>query len=62
MKPGDEWTIPLCTRHHAEQHRIGEPAFERLYNINMKEIAAALARKSPHLMEVDGEIVKREKK
>ena len=62
MKPGDEWIIPLCLRHHAEQHNIGERGFERKYNIDMKEIAAALARKSPHLMVVDGEIVKREKK
>lgn len=27
MKPSDEWTVPMCHRCHAEQHRIGERAF-----------------------------------
>jgi len=27
LKPGDCWTVPLCNKDHAEQHRIGEPAF-----------------------------------
>lgn len=62
LKPGDQWTIPLCSMHHRKQHRIGESTFERIYNIDMKVIAYQLARKSPHLVEVDGEIVKREKK
>lgn len=23
-KSGDEWTVPLCNEHHAEQHKFGE--------------------------------------
>lgn len=48
MKPGDNWVIPLCSWHHATQHRIGEPAFEKDYGINMKQIAQGLWAKSPH--------------
>jgi hypothetical protein len=48
LKPSDCWTIPLCRFHHAEQHRKGERAFEQLYKIDMKKIAAALWAKSPH--------------
>lgn len=29
LKPSDEWTVPLCHEHHAEQHRIGEASFWR---------------------------------
>lgn len=50
VKPSDTWTIPLCTGAHAEQHRIGEAAFERKYGIDMKKIATDLARTSPHRM------------
>lgn len=44
VKPSDWWTIPLCDDYagggaHGEQHRIGEPAFERKYGIDMKTLA-----------------------
>lgn len=48
VKPSDTWAIPLCSMAHKEQHNIGEPAFERKYGIDMKRIAAALAKSSPH--------------
>lgn len=51
VKPSDRWTISLCggpDGHHAEQHRIGEPSFEKKYAINMKALAEEFARKSPH--------------
>lgn len=48
MKPSDWWTISLCTAHHAEQHLIGEAAFERRYEIDLKAIARAFASQSPH--------------
>lgn len=48
VKPGDNWTIPLCSRHHAIQHQIGESRFENDYAIDMKAIAKALWDKSPH--------------
>jgi hypothetical protein len=27
VKPGDRYTVPLCTACHANQHRIGELSF-----------------------------------
>lgn len=47
LRPSDWWTLPLCFFHHAEQHAIGEPAFEKRYGINMKDIALGPARQSP---------------
>jgi len=48
LKPGDNWTIPLCAHHHRDQHQIGEAEFETIFGIDMKAIAAALWAKSPH--------------
>lgn len=52
QKPDDCWVISLCRDHHSEQHRIGEPEFERRYRIDMKEMAAAFAKQSPHRMKL----------
>jgi hypothetical protein len=41
-KPSDSWTVPLCHHHHAEQHRIGEAAFEAKYKTDMKHVAKSL--------------------
>lgn len=49
IKPGDEWTIPLCAGAHWHQHQIGEAAFERQFGIDMKAIAEGLAARSPAL-------------
>ena len=27
IKPGDDFTVPLCHACHAQQHQVGEPAF-----------------------------------
>lgn len=43
MKPSDFWLIPLCRFHHAEQHRIGQPAFEARYGFSMREKALEFA-------------------
>ncbi|MHB9879138.1 DUF968 domain-containing protein [Pacificimonas sp. ICDLI1SI03] len=48
LKPSDIWTISGCQYHHSEQHRIGEPAFEKKYGIDMKALAREFAAKSPH--------------
>lgn len=48
LKPGDNFTIPLCSAAHREQHQIGEAAFEKRYGINMREIADKLWQLSPH--------------
>jgi hypothetical protein len=48
VKPGDNWTIPLCSDHHHDQHQVGEAQFERYHSIDMKAIAQALWQRSPH--------------
>ncbi len=48
MKPGDNWTLPLCSEAHKRQHQIGERSFEIAYQIDMKAIAAKLWDISPH--------------
>lgn len=48
VKPSDRWCISLCKTCHQEQHRIGERAFEKRWNIDMKAIAEAFAKASPH--------------
>jgi hypothetical protein len=48
LKPSDCWALPLCSVHHAEQHRIGERSFETKYSINMKSLAEKLWRASKH--------------
>ena len=52
MKPSDRWTISLCRDCHAEQHRIGERAFEHRYKIDMKALAEAFAEASPHRLKL----------
>lgn len=48
IKPSDRWAISLCRDCHSEQHRIGEASFERKHGINMKALAEAFYRASPH--------------
>lgn len=33
-KPSDKWTLPLCSRHHKQQHNGSEFSFWRLYGID----------------------------
>lgn len=47
LKPGDQWLLPFCREHHAEQHRIGQRAFEERYGISMAALAREFAAKSP---------------
>lgn len=51
LKPGDQWVIPLCRVHHREQHQIGEAAFERLYHLDLKNLAEATWAHSPYCTE-----------
>jgi len=48
LKPSDRWCISLCRDHHVEQHAKGETAFEKIYSIDLKALACAFARQSPH--------------
>jgi hypothetical protein len=49
QKPSDWWTFPACERHHAYQHHVGERQFEERYELDLKAVALALARRSPDL-------------
>jgi hypothetical protein len=50
VKPSDNYTVPLCHWHHAQQHTLGERSFEALHRISMLAIAEDLARRSPALV------------
>ena len=53
LKPSDRFCLSLCAHHHAEQHRIGEPAFEERYGLDLRELAELFATRSPHRRELD---------
>ena len=48
LKPSDRWAISLCRTHHAEQHFIGEAAFEIRYNLDLVALAEVFTARSPH--------------
>lgn len=52
MKPSDRWVISLCQQHHAEQHSLGEAAFEKNYDLNLIDMAQDFALKSPHIFTI----------
>lgn len=57
-KPSDFHTLPLCDDlhgggAHAEQHRIGEAAFQKKYGISFKEWSAEMVRTSPCRREIE---------
>jgi hypothetical protein len=47
--PHDIFGVSLCRAHHDEQHRIVANAFSRKYGIDLWDIAAEFARRSPDL-------------
>jgi hypothetical protein len=47
LKPEDWWGISLCDGAHRLQHQIGEPAFERLFGINLLALAVEFRKTSP---------------
>lgn len=42
IKPDDRFTLPLCNRHHAEQHQMGEATWWLLQGIEPIKVALAL--------------------
>ena len=42
MKPGDRYTVPLCTACHAKQHRVGELSFWSALRIDPLNVAFRL--------------------
>lgn len=53
MKPSDKWTISLCRQCHSEQHYLGERSFELKHGIDMKALAEAFYKASPHRGKLD---------
>lgn len=49
LKPGDQFTCPLCPSHHREQHQIGHRAFNEKYDVDLLAIAQELAVASPYI-------------
>lgn len=47
QKPHDGFGVSLCRLHHDEQHRIGTRAFGHKYGIDLWDLAAEFARRSP---------------
>lgn len=41
----DDWTVPLCHLHHAEQHTMGEEKFWEMVGIDLFALAISLRRK-----------------
>ncbi len=56
FKSKDKWGIPLCWWHHGTQHKTTEKKFGEDYGINMKAIAADLAKQSPALRKLEREM------
>ncbi len=47
QKPHDVFGVSLCRVHHDEQHRMGADAFRDKYQIDLWDLAAEFARRSP---------------
>lgn len=45
-KPSDKWVLPLCNRHHAEQHKMNEMAFWKKYGIDPFMLAITLKERA----------------
>ena len=43
-KPSDKWAVPLCNRHHREQHTMNEMDFWKCYGKDPFLIAMTLRR------------------
>lgn len=41
-KPSDKWTLPLCHKHHTEQHEMNEMKFWASYGIDPFMLAIRL--------------------
>lgn len=42
-KPADWWTFPACSRHHRDQHQVGERRFAVEHKLDLRAIAVQLA-------------------
>jgi hypothetical protein len=53
IKPSDRWTVSLCRDCHSRQHQIGEASFEKERGINLKALAEAFFKASPHRQKLE---------
>jgi hypothetical protein len=53
QKPGDNWVVPICAKHHALQHRQGEISFWSAAKIDPLKLASEFWEKSPHRAKLD---------
>jgi hypothetical protein len=54
IKPSDKWCISLCGECHRLQHQVGENAFAFAKQIDMKALAEAFYKASPHRHKLEG--------
>lgn len=54
-KPADKWTVPLCNKHHREQHTMNEMAFWKKYGIDPFMLAITLKTQNPRKLSAPGE-------
>lgn len=40
-------TVPLCTRHHRQSHRIGQRTFEKMYDVSLELKALVFGARQP---------------
>ena len=52
VKPGDDWTFPACSKHHGEQHQIGQAAFGSKYRVDLATECERLARASAYIRKI----------
>jgi hypothetical protein len=53
IKPSDRYCVALCKECHARQHQIGEAAFEKAWGIDLKALAEAFYKASPHRFKME---------
>ncbi len=54
LKPSDRYCVPLCNKHHREQHNTGEHIFWDKLNINPVELCNKLYsnKDNPHIKNI----------
>lgn len=51
VKPSDFYTVPLCTKAHANQHSLGEQTFWKHHGVDPLKLADRLWKASKHYRE-----------
>jgi hypothetical protein len=53
LKPGSEWTVPLCESHHMAGHTRGWETFQAEHGVDLRALATRLAATSPHIKKAE---------